>query len=224
MRAGLDALGMAWAEVEDAEADDLIASYAAAAAEREVLILSTDRDFLQLLRDAGPGRGPVGVINPLRRTGPQRLGPGEVLKEFGVAPERFADLRALSGDASDRIPGVHGVGLKTASALLTGGIGLEELAAGDRLSGVRGEAVKAAWPQVLAWRSMIRMRLDVALPVVPSGARTRPMPPAGAVLDRLGLWQCPAPVTPVPAQRTGLAAHAARGGRPDATGRTIGDH
>ena len=65
-KAGLDMHGIAWIEIDDAEADDVIATLAAAAPDRDVLIASTDQDYYQLLRDPGPGLGAVRVLNTAR--------------------------------------------------------------------------------------------------------------------------------------------------------------
>jgi DNA polymerase-1 len=95
----------------------------------------------------------------------------------------------LCGDASDNIPGVRGVGAKTAAALLSGGLTLEDLPASGRFSGGMGAAIRAAWPQVLTWRSMIQMRTDLPLPAGPTGAATTPLPIPGEVIAQLGLWR-----------------------------------
>lgn len=87
------------------------------------------------------------------------------------------------------MPGVRGVGAKTAAALLAGGLVLEDLPASGRLSGSKGVAITAAWPQVLTWRSMIRLRKDLPLPAGPADAPTTPLPVPGEVIARLGLWR-----------------------------------
>lgn len=117
---------------------------------------------------------------------------------YGISPDQYPDFRALSGDASDNIPGVKGVGARTAAALLAGGLTLDELPASGRLSGGKGAAVPAAWPQVLTWRSMIRMRAGIPLPARPAGAATVPLPIPGQVIARLGLWRHTPPVTAAP--------------------------
>jgi DNA polymerase-1 len=152
VKAGLDLFAIAWVEIDDAEADDVIATLAASRPERDVLIASVDQDFCQLLRDAGPGRGSVRVLNTARRAGSRLVGPAEVRARHGVTPTQFADYRALAGDASDNIPGVRGVGAKTAAALLDGGLTLDDLVASGRLAGRKGAAVTSAWQQVLTWR------------------------------------------------------------------------
>lgn len=198
VKAGLDACCITWTEVPDAEADDVIATLAAASPGREVLIMSADQDYYQLLRDPAPGLGPVRVLNTARRPGSRLIGPADVAARYGVAPAQYADFRALCGDPSDNLPGVRGIGVKTAATLLAGGLTLEYLPATGRLADRRGLAVTAMWEQVMTWRSMIRMRTDLPLATAPCGEATSPMPGAGQVIARLGLWQRPAlPKPPV---------------------------
>ena len=147
VKAGLDLFAIAWVEIGDPEADDVIATLAASCPERDVLISSVDQDYYQLLRDAGPGRGSVRVLNTARRAGSRLAGPAEVRAKHGVDPVQFADYRALAGDTSDNIPGVRGVGAKTAAALLDGGLTLDDLPASGRLVGGKGAAITSAWQQ-----------------------------------------------------------------------------
>jgi DNA polymerase-1 len=189
VKAGLDLFGVRWVEVSDAEADDVIATLAASCPGRDVLILSMDQDYYQLLRDRGPGHGSVRVLNTARRAGSRLIGPAEVRARHGVNPAAFADYRALSGDASDNIPGVRGIGAKTAAALLDGGLTLEGLPSSGRLTGRKGDAITSAWQQVLSWRDMIRMNHQVP---VSAGAlvdrATTPLPRPAEVIEKLGLW------------------------------------
>jgi 5'-3' exonuclease len=105
-----------------------------------------------------------------------------------VTPRQYPDFRALCGDPSDNIPGVRGIGTKTAAALLAGGLTLDDLPASGRLTAGKGAAAAAAWPQVLTWRTMIRMRTDLPLPASPARAATIPLPIPGQVIASLGLW------------------------------------
>lgn len=190
VKAGLDLFGIAWVEIADAEADDVIATLAAGCPERDVLIASTDQDYCQLLRDAGPGRGSVRILNTARRAGGRLAGPAEVRARHGIAPTQFADYRALAGDASDNIPGVRGIGAKTAAALLDGGLTLDDLPTSGRLAGRKGAAVTAAWQQVLTWRDMIRLNDQVPVPDgAVTGLATAPLPRPAEVIEKLGLWQ-----------------------------------
>jgi len=99
-------------ELAGYEADDLIATYARLAREAgyEVVVVASDKDLLQLV---GPG---VTVLNPSKDL---RLDPAGVVEQFGVAPGLVRDVLGLMGDAVDNIPGVPGVGEKTALALVT---------------------------------------------------------------------------------------------------------
>lgn len=112
IRAWSGALGWPLLEAEGYEADDLIAGVVAACAGSEVAIVSHDKDLGQLIR---PGvcllqSGPKGAL--------VQLGCAEISAKFGVAPEQLRDYLALVGDSSDNIPGVPGVGAKTAAILL----------------------------------------------------------------------------------------------------------
>ena len=93
------------------EADDLIATYArvARAAGAEVIIVSSDKDLMQLVGDG------VRMFDPMKN---RSIGPDEVREKFGVAPEKVIDVQALAGDSSDNVPGVPGIGVKTAAQLI----------------------------------------------------------------------------------------------------------
>src|SRR5947209_9647617 len=95
------------------EADDIIACYvtAAKAAGWKVTIVSSDKDLMQLIdEDAG--------IDMLDTMNDRRIGRAEVLEKFGVPPEKVGDVLALMGDSVDNVPGVPGIGPKTASQLI----------------------------------------------------------------------------------------------------------
>jgi len=93
------------------EADDLIATYAAeaAAAGERTIIVSVDKDLMQLVDDG------VVIYDPMKG---EWLGEGQVLERFGVTPRLVADALALSGDTTDNVPGAAGIGRKTAAELL----------------------------------------------------------------------------------------------------------
>lgn len=93
------------------EADDIIASYAKAAlaAGWLVTIVSTDKDLMQLIQ---PG---LDMLDPMKG---ERLGPHAVVEKFGVGPEQLGDVLALMGDSADNVPGVPGIGPKTAAKLI----------------------------------------------------------------------------------------------------------
>jgi len=106
-------------EVEGLEADDLIASYARAAQRMgwDVTIVSSDKDLMQLVGEVeGPG-GPA-RIDMLDTMKNQRIYLAEVEEKFGVPPELVGDVLALMGDSVDNVPGIFGIGPKTASKLI----------------------------------------------------------------------------------------------------------
>ena len=129
------ALGLHPFREDGYEADDLIATLLSRHRRLGVRIVTSDRDFYQLVSDR------VHLLVPVRGTSELReVGPAQVEAAFGVRPAQVPDLKALVGDASDDIPGVRGIGPKTAAALLRAHGTVERLVAGlDRLppGGVR---------------------------------------------------------------------------------------
>ncbi|MFC5069471.1 DNA polymerase I [Flaviflagellibacter deserti] len=130
MREAVKAFGLKPVEKAGFEADDIIATYAcqAEAAGAEVLIISADKDLMQVVTpkvsfyDFESGAKGRPGYRPERRIDIQG-----VIDYFGVPPERVTDVQALVGDTSDNVPGVPGIGIKTASALLAEFGTLEEL-------------------------------------------------------------------------------------------------
>ena len=122
IREATEAFCLPCLELEGYEADDLIATYARLANEagREVTIVSSDKDMMQLVR---PG---VRMLDPLKN---KPIGPDEVFEKFGVAPDKVVDVQALAGDSVDNVPGVPGIGVKTAAQLITEYGDLESLLA-----------------------------------------------------------------------------------------------
>lgn len=109
-------------EEDDLEADDLIASYAREATRRgwDVTIVSSDKDLMQLVgrcasREDGSGGGCIDMLDTMKN---QRIDIPEVEEKFGVRPELVGDVLALMGDSVDNIPGIYGIGPKTASKLI----------------------------------------------------------------------------------------------------------
>lgn len=102
-------------EVEGLEADDLIATYARRAQERgwDVTIVSSDKDLMQLIGERNGSR--IDMLDTMKN---QRIWLAEVEEKFGVGPELVGDVLALMGDAVDNVPGIFGIGPKTASKLI----------------------------------------------------------------------------------------------------------
>ena len=113
MRDAVRAFGLIPIEQEGFEADDLIATYVRKALETgaDVSIIAGDKDLMQLVR---PG---VTMFDPMPGN-ERRIGPDEVIEKFGVRPEKVADVQALIGDPTDNVPGVPGIGVKTAAQLI----------------------------------------------------------------------------------------------------------
>jgi DNA polymerase-1 len=114
IHAWLAAAGWPVLEDDGREADDLIAAIVQERAGRETAILSHDKDLAQLVTEDGT----VYLLKSGSKDGLEAMGHGAVLEKFGVPPNRLRDYLALLGDSSDNIPGVPGVGAKTAAALL----------------------------------------------------------------------------------------------------------
>jgi DNA polymerase I len=98
-------------ELEGYEADDLIAAYTklARAKGKKVVIVSSDKDLMQLV-----GEG-VRMLDPMKG---EFIGPDQVFEKFGVTPDKVVDVQALAGDSTDNVPGVPGIGIKTAAQLI----------------------------------------------------------------------------------------------------------
>jgi DNA polymerase-1 len=113
MRDAVRAFGLIPIEQEGFEADDLIATYARVALEAgaDVSMIAGDKDLMQLVR---PG---IMMFDPMPGN-ERRIGPAEVAEKFGVPPEKVADVQALIGDPTDNVPGVPGIGVKTAAQLI----------------------------------------------------------------------------------------------------------
>lgn len=109
-------------ELEGYEADDLIATYARLASEagKKVVIVSSDKDLMQLVDDN------VRMLDPMKDKWIDEAG---VLEKFGVPPSRVVDVQALAGDSVDNVPGVPGIGVKTAAQLINEYGSLDELLA-----------------------------------------------------------------------------------------------
>ncbi len=115
------AFGVACVEEPGFEADDLIATYARMAREAKATctIVSSDKDLMQLVED-----GAVTLLDTMKN---KRIGSAEVMERFGVPPSKVVDVQALAGDSTDNVPGVPGIGVKTAAELINAYGDLETL-------------------------------------------------------------------------------------------------
>jgi DNA polymerase I len=106
------AFGVACVEEPGFEADDLIATYTRLAREAgaRVTIVSSDKDLMQLVED-----GKVQLLDTMKN---KKIGSAEVMERFGVPPSKVVEVQALAGDSSDNVPGVPGIGVKTAAELI----------------------------------------------------------------------------------------------------------
>ncbi|MEC8972412.1 MAG: 5'-3' exonuclease H3TH domain-containing protein, partial [Verrucomicrobiota bacterium] len=154
----LEAAG--WASVCDdgVEADDRIGQLAKRAEDEgmEVVIASSDKDFLQLINDR------VSMLNPADKTGTP-MDADAVVAKTGVRPAQIVDWLSLVGDAADNIPGVPGVGVKTAAALLNefGSVdGIYERLAEVKRDKLR-ESLAAAEAEVRRNQSLVALKLDL---------------------------------------------------------------
>ncbi len=136
----LDALKIPHLSLDGYEADDIIATLSAQADELgwENLVVTGDRDSFQLIDDNTTVLYPVRGVSELARMTPEA-----VQAKYGVAPERYPELAALVGETSDNLPGVPGVGVKTAAKWLTSFDGLENLLArADQVPGKAGASFR----------------------------------------------------------------------------------
>ncbi|WP_338332274.1 DNA polymerase I [Acetobacter sp. LMG 32666] len=150
------------------EADDLIASYAVAVRKMggTCTIISSDKDLMQLV-----GQG-VCMLDPIKQT---PIGPAEVETKFGVPPEKVVDVQALMGDPTDNVPGVPGIGPKTASALINEFGTLENVLAnapGMKKSKKRDMLIEHAQAARLSLQ-LVTLATDVPLPVPVAELTTR---------------------------------------------------
>ena len=162
----LDALGVAWFTVEDYEADDIIATLAtrAAAAQQEALIVSSDRDAIQLISDHVTLLQPVKGVSEMRR-----MDAPAIQEKYGVTPEQYPELAALVGESADNLPGVPGVGPKTAAKWIATYGDLDGvLAHADEIKGKAGQSLRDHREAVVRNRRMNAAVIDLDLPTDPS--------------------------------------------------------
>jgi DNA polymerase-1 len=182
VKRGLGICGIDWIEIEDEEADDVIGTLVTHSDAQRVVIMSGDKDYYQLLDER------VRILNTARKAGQRLIGPEEIPARYGVTAPQWCDFRALTGDPSDGIHGIRGIGPKTATRLLQDGLALDDLPLSGRLTGRTGKAILQAWDQLLTWRDLIRMRTDIPVPHRPARQASPQLLPAPKVVERLDLW------------------------------------
>lgn len=179
VREATEAFNLPGVESEGYEADDIIATYARAARRRgiEVTIVSSDKDLMQLV-DGG-----IRMLDPIKN---KAIGPEEVREKFGVLPDKVVDVQALAGDSVDNVPGVPGIGVKTAADLIGTYGDLDQLLAraAEIKQPKRRESLIAFADQARISRELVRLKDDVPdLPPVDALA-VRPADP-GRLVDFL---------------------------------------
>ncbi|CAI8310397.1 MAG: DNA polymerase I [Alphaproteobacteria bacterium UBA4588] len=158
VRDATEAMSLPVTELPGFEADDLIASYAKMAHESgtECLIVSSDKDLMQLVR---PG---VTMLDPMKQ---RHISDAEVVEKFGVPPNRVVDVQSLAGDSTDNVPGVPGIGIKTAAELINQFGDLDTLLAGAETikQPKRRENLVNFAEQARISRELVRLKDDVPL-------------------------------------------------------------
>ncbi|NKY94777.1 DNA polymerase I [Gordonia sp. 852002-10350_SCH5691597] len=161
----LDALGIPVMAIEGYEADDIIATLAtqAEAEGYKVLVVTGDRDSLQLVDDS------VTVLYPRKGVSElTRFTPEEVEKKYGLTPTQYPDYAALRGDPSDNLPGIPGVGEKTASKWIREYGSLASLIDHvDEVKGKVGDALRTHLASVQTNRQLTELVRDMQLPATP---------------------------------------------------------
>ncbi|WP_144184481.1 DNA polymerase I [Elioraea rosea] len=178
IREAVDAFGLPAIELADWEADDLIAAYARAETEEggRVTIISSDKDLMQLV---GPS---VTMLDPIKQ---KPITEAEVVEKFGVPPSKVVEVQALAGDSIDNVPGVPGIGIKTAAALITEYGDVETLLAraGEIRQPKRREALIEHAAAARVSRRLVELNPDAPLPMPLAALALKPPEKA-----RLATW------------------------------------
>ena len=181
IREVLDAMGIVSLSREGFEADDILATLAYRAGHEgaTVLVVSGDRDSFQTVTDN------VTVLYPGASPGDlRRMTPAAVEAKYGVPPQRYPEIAAIVGETSDNLPGVPGVGPKTAAQWINKYDGLDNLLArADEIGGKRGAALREHMDDVIRNRRLNRLLTDMDLEVGPADLARRPT--NLAAVDRL---------------------------------------
>jgi len=168
----LQALRISYLEKDGYEADDVIGTLVtqAVADGFEVLVCTGDRDAFQLVSDD------TTVIYPMRGVSEmKRMTPAAVEERYGIPPQRYPDLAALVGESSDNLPGVPGVGPKTAAKWINQYDGLENvIARADEIPGKAGESLREHLDSVVRNRRLNALVCDLHLEKVPAELAVQP--------------------------------------------------
>ncbi len=162
----LGALRIPVVQQEGFEADDVIATLACRARDEgmDVLVVTGDRDIFQLVDERITALYAIRGVSELAR-----MDPAAVVARYGVGPGRYRDLAALVGESSDNLPGVPGVGPKTAAKWITTYGSLDEIVARvDEIKGKVGDSLRANLAGVLRNYQINRLIDDMELPVDPA--------------------------------------------------------
>ncbi|MET1757109.1 DNA polymerase I [Novosphingobium sp. RD2P27] len=177
------AFSLACIEEEGFEADDIIASYAREATRQgwDVTIVSSDKDLMQLVGKCAKPRDGVegGCIDMLDTMKNQRIDVPEVVEKFGVPPEKVGDVLALMGDSVDNVPGVFGVGPKTASKLIQdyGDLEAALAAAPSMKKGKLQERLIEQADMARLSKELVTLKEDCSLPIPLEDFRLTAIPP-----------------------------------------------
>jgi DNA polymerase I len=168
----LEALRVPTVEAEGYEADDVIGTLTKQAEHEgfDVLICTGDRDALQLVSEQ------VTVLYPRKGVSDLvRMTPAAVLEKYDVAPEKYPELAALVGESSDNLPGVPGVGPKTAAKWINQYSGLDDVIERvEEIKGKAGDALREHLADVIRNRRLNSLVCDLALAVEPSDLAMQP--------------------------------------------------
>ena len=156
IREAVEAFNVAAIESDGYEADDIIATLANEGARHgmEVVIVSSDKDLMQLVR---PG---IAMFDPMKQ---RPINEPEVREKFGVGPDKVIDVQALAGDSTDNVPGVPGIGIKTAAELINTYGDLDALLAraGEIKQPKRRESLLANADLARISRDLVTLKVDV---------------------------------------------------------------
>ena len=163
IRKSVEAFNLPSIELFNYEADDLIATYAKKITDSgaKVTVISSDKDLMQLVSDK------IRLYDPMKN---KVIGENEVLEKFGVKPTQVIDVQSLAGDSSDNIPGVPGIGVKTAAELINKYKNLDTLLkkASEIPQNKRRETLLENKDKALLSRKLVTLKDDVPIKNNPS--------------------------------------------------------